>query len=208
MLALATLVAAAALAAPPEDAPLPWNPIDGAAAGDWAQYRATDPAQPGERLPDERRFVTEVRPDAVIVRNPLGGAFPFKPGPEGRSAVAYLRGFLGEGWDEHGARLQSVAAVPDVVEAGGARYEGVRIEATLVSPVVDGRGNDGGAVEAKATFRVWVAKEVRAGGLVRAEFAVEMGAETRRGALELVAHGTAAAEPPRPPEAPPPPGGR
>ncbi len=194
----------AAPAAEPADVRLPFNPAEGAAPGDWAQYRVVDPAAPpSERLPAERFTVREVAGGVVTAADSSGKIFKYKLGEDGASAKAFLQGFFGESYAAQLRNLRSIAVVPDGAEVGGKRYEGVRVDAVVVTRVTAEQGG-GRAGDMKATFRVWLSPGVKVGGFVRAEASAEFEGAVHRGVLDLEAHGAVGDAPPRPagPQAP------
>jgi hypothetical protein len=197
--ALALLAAAAlAVAAPPPDAQLPFNPAEAAAKGDWAMYRVFDPQNPSERLPPERMVVADVAGQAVTVKDGSGDVYTYQRGDAGKSALAFLHGFFGDARDEQLADLREVTVTPDPLEAGGKRWEGaVRIDATVVSKVSaqDGGGHEG---EMKATFKIWVAPAAKVNGIVKADAQVEFAGATHRGVIELQSQGAAGESPTKP----------
>jgi hypothetical protein len=182
------------------DARLPFNPADTAKVGDWAQYSVLDPAAPEERLPPERFTVAEVGNGNAVLMDTSKDVFRYLQGEPGKSATAFLRGFFGEARDDQISSLKKISVQPDGCEANGKRYEGVRIDAELVSVIsAEEAGGKGG--DMKSTFKVWIAEGVRGPGVVRADAAVEFMGRTHRGSLQLEAHGGAGDKPP-PPRAP------
>jgi hypothetical protein len=177
------------------DQRLPANPVEAAAPGDWAQYTVRDPAKPDERLPGERYVVQVVDGGTVSLADTKGDEFRFARGEAGLSALAWLGGFFGEARKGKLGDVTALAVVPDSCEAQGKRYEGARLELTLLTPVTEEQGG-GAAGEMRSTFRIWVSKDVRGMGLVRAEAEVDFGGKRSRGVFELEAHGTKSEKPP------------
>jgi hypothetical protein len=196
--ALAASAARAGDAPGVPDVPLPFNPALGAAAGDWARYRLSDPGEieearragrPPESLPFEIYAVRSVDEKSISIADSAGKLHVYSRDPASTSALAFLRGFFGEDGKALLSGLRSLSASADPIEVGGQRHDGaVRIDATLV---VDPQGGH------TAQFRIWVAPGVKAGGLLKATAEIVVDKRRHGGILELDGQGVAG-EPPLP----------
>lgn len=187
------LLPAAALAdgppaAKPADVPLPWDPLAEAIPGDWARYRVLDPeATTATAGPDayEICVVRTITASAVIIMDEAGKAHRYLRDEAGKSALAFLRGFFGEGAAAELDGLEKLAVTPDSVEMAGRREEGVRIDATIATKLPEA------ASTLRAELRIWLARGVRAGGVARATIDVTYGERRHSGSLELDGQGDA-----------------
>jgi hypothetical protein len=184
----------AALAPAVPDATLPFNPVDGAVVGDWAQYDVTDPGS-AERFPEV--FATRaIEGGEVVLVDKMTETFRYKSGEAGRSATAFLRGFFGVSAEPFGLRGLTVTAEP--VEVRGRRYaSAVRLDATVARPMANEDPKTHAPAEMRTEVSIWLAPGVRAPGVVKAVATVTLLGDVRRGRIELTADGAAATPMPR-----------
>lgn len=214
-----TTASAAPAATTVADVTLPWNPLDGAVAGDWARYKLTDPGSAGEQQPPEIFSVRSIEGDRIAIDDVSHNSHSYVRGEGGKSALAYVRGFFGKDGETEVASITRLAVTLDPVEVGGARYDAaVRLDVTLFEKLGE---DEGGSLSIELHIRL--APGVKAGGLVKATADARRGDEKTGGLIELAAQGkadenpmpeskpageaprtpTGAAMPSTPPDAPP-----
>jgi hypothetical protein len=193
--ALAAWAAGARAAAP--DVALPWNPLDSAVAGDWARYRVLDPHAPDDRAPTEIFTVKTVEDATVVVADTAGAPHRYARGEAGKSAIAFLRGFLGERGADQLDGLAKLAVTPDPVDG---HPDAVRLDAVISAKLPEGGAEHPLDVE----LHVWLSPGVKAGGVARATIAVRYADREHGSTLELGEEGKAGDRPKKAeaPEAP------
>jgi hypothetical protein len=169
------------------ESPLPFNPVDDAEVGTWVRYRLIDPVGSAKGLPGEIYRVAEVGESEVLIIDGGAGEHRFPRGQAGRSAAAFVRGFLGV----LGSQLEvsEPSVTPDAVRVGDRTFaQAVRVEART-SRSLPGLEGEERPAPVEAELRLWISPHVGACGIVRAEITVRIAGTERRGVLELEAEG-------------------